>query len=119
MWSKIAICVDVFHIVFAVGSIIFLTVGSLTKIRETLFYNIISSLWVCVVVLQVLCLNCPLTQLSNLLRSFDNPDVDIYIYDWGFIYWIYHDMLGLSVSVMAITIVSIVCFSLCISNSYW
>jgi DMSO reductase anchor subunit len=105
MWSNVATVIDVFHIVLIIGSIIVALVAFCKKeLRATLLYNIITSLWSLVVIIQVLCLNCPLTQLSYLLRSFDNPNIEIY--KFGFVYWIVHDFLGLPIGVMAITIVS-------------
>jgi hypothetical protein len=105
-WSKIATFVDVFHIVFVLGSILLLVSGSWWEVlRVTLFYKILSSLWSFVVVLQILCLNCPLTQLSDLLKSLDNPNHQPM--KWGFVYWICHDLLKLPVSAIIVTIVSL------------
>jgi hypothetical protein len=105
-WSAVALAVDVFHVVFALGAITLGIVGFLNEvIRESLIYKINSLLWGYVVVLQILCLNCPLTQLSSLLRKLDNPDSDEC--NWGFIYWVCRKWLKLSVSTTAVTIVSL------------
>ena len=101
MWSIVALGIDVFHFVFAFGSMAYLIMGS----KKSLLYNILSSLWALVLFIQILCLNCPLTVLSRWLRSLDDPNITTY--EWGFIHWIVHDWLKLPVTVEMVTVISL------------